>query len=87
MIKFNSKHIPHYISLIAILVAGILGFYIYSYDRGFQIAVLMSLALSYISWGVIHHTIHKDICLAIILEYIAVAVLGVVMAFSLIFRS
>ncbi|EKD94569.1 MAG: hypothetical protein ACD_26C00034G0104 [uncultured bacterium] len=81
------KHLPHYISLIGILMAGLLGFYFFSYDRFFQIGIAVALAASYVSWGVIHHTIHKDICLAIILEYVAVAILGVVMVFSLILRS
>jgi hypothetical protein len=80
------KHLPHYISLISIFLAGILGFYIFSFDRAFQLAVVFALSLSYISWGVIHHTIHRDICLTIILEYIAVAILGAVMLISLIYR-
>jgi hypothetical protein len=83
----NLKHLSHYFSLITIFAAGIIGFYAFSYDRSFQLSVLIALALSYISWGIIHHTIHKDICLAIVLEYIVVAILGVVMVFSLIFRS
>lgn len=78
------KHFTHYVSLIGIFVAGILGFYFFSYDRFFQIALVVALAVSYVSWGIIHHTIHKDICLSIILEYIAVAILGVVMLLSLI---
>lgn len=81
------KHFVHYLSLIGILIAGVLGFYLFSYDRLFQIGIASALAAAYVSWGVIHHTIHKDICLSIILEYIAVAILGVVMVFSLIFRS
>ena len=81
-----SKHLPHYISLIGIFIAGILGFYIYSYDRFFQIGIIIALASDYVSWGIIHHTIHKDICLTIMIEYITVAILGTVMALSLIYR-
>lgn len=84
--KNNFKHFSHYFSLVTIFIAGIVGFYIFSYDKSFQLSVLIALALSYVSWGIIHHTIHKDLCLAIVLEYIAVAVVGVVMVFSLIFR-
>jgi len=78
------KHLPHYISLVSIFIAGIIGFYIYSYDQGFQISVVISLALAYISWGIIHHTIHKDICLAIVLEYVAISILGLVLILTLI---
>jgi len=85
MQKFK-KHIPHYFSLIGVFVAGIIGFYVYSYDRFFQIGVVVALAAAYVSWGIIHHTIHKDICLTVVLEYIAVAILGVTIVLSLIFR-
>lgn len=81
------KHLPHYISLIGILIVGLLGFYFFAYDRFFQIGIATALAFAYVSWGIIHHTIHKDICLAIILEYITVAILGFVMVLSLIYRS
>lgn len=82
----NTKHLPHYISLIAILVVGFIGFYVFSYDHFFQVGVVIALSLSYISWGIIHHTLHKDICLTIVLEYVAIAILGIVMALSLIYR-
>ena len=81
------KHLPHYISLVGIFIAGLVGFYFYSYDQLFQIGIVVAMSLAYISWGIIHHTIHEDICFSIILEYIAVAILGVVMVFSLIFRT
>lgn len=61
MMESMSKHFPHYISLIGIFIAGILGFYFFSYDRFFQTAIVIALALSYVSWGIIHHAIHKDI--------------------------
>lgn len=83
--RFN--HLPHYVSLISIFIAGVIGFFVFSYDRQFQIAVSLALVLSYVSWGIIHHTLHKDICLTIILEYIAVAILGFIMLFSLIYRA
>lgn len=82
-----SKHFTHYVSLISIFVVGFLGFYFFSYDRIFQIAIVIALASSYVSWGIMHHTIHKDICLAIVIEYITVAILGTVMALSLIYRT
>ncbi len=81
------KHIPHYISLIFIFIAGIIGFYTFSYDRNFQIGVVFALASAYVSWGIIHHIIHKDICLSIVLEYIAISVLGIIILLSLVFRT
>lgn len=80
------KHLPHYISLIGILVAGVIGFKIFEYDRFFQIGIIVAMSLSYVSWGVIHHLIHKDICLSVVVEYITVAFLGTILALSLIYR-
>lgn len=81
------KHLPHYISLIGIFIAALTGFYVFSYDRFFQIGIVVAASCAYVSWGVIHHTIHKDICLSVVIEYITVAILGMVMAFSLIYRT
>ena len=50
-------------------------------------AVAIALGLAYVSWGIIHHAIHGDIYIQIILEYIAVATLGVIAVFSLIYRT
>lgn len=83
----NIKHFSHYFSLVAIFIAGLVGFYLFSYDKTFQVGVALALSAAYVSWGIIHHTIHKDICLSVVLEYIAVAILGLVLTFSLIFRT
>jgi hypothetical protein len=87
MLEGIKKHFHHYFSLIAIMGVGVTGFYLYRYDQFFQIGVITSLALSYISWGIIHHTIHKDISLSVILEYVAVSILGSIMIYILLFNS
>jgi hypothetical protein len=87
MMESMSKHLPHYISLIGILIAGILGFYFFSYDGFFQTAIITALAVSYVSWGVIHHAVHKDISFSIIMEYVAVSALGLIIALTLIYRT
>jgi hypothetical protein len=81
------KHLPHYISLIGILIAGILGFYFFSYDRFFQTAIITALAVSYVSWGIIHHAVHKDICFSVIMEYVTISILGLIIALTLIYRT
>jgi hypothetical protein len=84
--KDINKHIPHYLSLMAILLAGVVGFYLFSYDRLFQAAVGVSIAVSYVAWGIVHHLIHDDLYPSVIVEYILVASLGLVIVFSLIFN-
>lgn len=85
-LQYRHKHYVHYIPLIGIAIFGVLGFVLFQYDTQFVRALVIALASSYVSWGIIHHTIHKDICLSIVIEYIAVAVLGSIIALSLIFR-
>jgi hypothetical protein len=83
--KEIKKHIFHYLSLLAILVAGVIGFWLFSYDRLFQVAVGVAIAVSYVAWGIVHHTIHEDLHASVVIEYILVASLGLVIVFSLIF--
>jgi len=87
MIKKNIHQVPHYMPLIGILVISAYGFYIFSYDKLFQMAISIAAATSYIMWGVVHHFIKKDFSLEIFIEYVSVAILGLIMIFSVILRS
>lgn len=69
-----------------IFVAAVLGFVIFSYDRSFQVLISIAVAVSYVVWGIIHHYLHKDLYLEVVIEYIIVAALGLVTLFSLLFR-
>lgn len=82
-----SKHFPHYLPLLGIFVASIYGFRIFSYDRNFQAAVAIASAVSYASWGIIHHIIHKDIRLSIFIEYLVISIIGLIVILSVIFRA
>ncbi len=81
------KNITHYLALLGIFLVGFLAFWIFSWDRFFQIGVSIAVAVSYVVWGIIHHYFQKDLCFEIIVEYISIAALGVVVLLSLIFTS
>jgi hypothetical protein len=81
------KHARHYIPLLGIMIAGIIGFLFFAYDRAFQAALAVSLCSAYVAWGVVHHKIHDDFDLFVLLEYLAVAFLGLVMILFLIYRT
>jgi hypothetical protein len=85
--KSFARHLPHYLPLLGLLLAGFLGLVLFSYDQSFQIIVAIAVAVFYVVWGVIHHLIHKDLYLAVVIEYLVVASLGLVIVFSLIFRT
>lgn len=85
--KGVSHHLQHYLPLIGIFCVSIVGFIAFSYDKTFQEALVLAVAVSYVTWGIIHHHLHGDLHLSVIVEYIAVAVLGAVLLLSLIFRA
>lgn len=81
------KHFSHYLSLIGVFAAGVIGIYLFSYDQYLQMAVVAAVAAAYVAWGVVHHWLHRDLYPSVIVEYLVVAILGVVLVFSLIFRA
>lgn len=85
--KHLSKHLPHYLSLVGIFAAGIIGIYFFSYDRDFQMGIVIAMAAAYVVWGIIHHWLHKDLYFSVVVEYLVIAALGVILVFSLIFRA
>ncbi len=84
--KNLARHLPHYLSLFGILIAGFAGLILFSYDKSFQVVVSIATAISYVVWGIVHHYLHKDLHLEVFAEYLAVSVLGLVILFSLILR-
>jgi len=84
MLTFG-RHIQHYLPLFAIFVVGICGILFFPYDASFQFAVTIAIACGYVSWGIVHHYIHGDLEAYIVAEYATVALVGVVIIFSLLF--
>lgn len=82
-----THHLRHYIPLIGILGAGIIGFVIFSYDRAYQMALTIAVAGGYVAWGIIHHHIHQDLHTSVIIEYFAIGILGIVILSSVLFRT
>lgn len=85
--KKFARHLPHYLPLLGIFTAGALAFFVFSYDKQFQAGVVLSVAISHFVWGVVHHHIHGDLSMEVVLEYLAISLLGLSVILSLIFRS
>lgn len=84
--KKLARHLPHYLSLFAILAFGALGFVLVSTDRAFQLSVAAATATAYVAWGIIHHAYHEDLYLPVLIEYVLVAALGLIIVFSTLYR-
>lgn len=85
--KKVARDIQHYVPLFGILLISVVGFAMFTYDKIFQMVVVVSSALAYVIWGVVHHHIHKDLHLPVVVEYMLIAALGIVIVFSLIFLA
>lgn len=72
--------------LTGILLFGFAGIVFFSYDKRFQVAASLATGISYVAWGVVHHYLHRDFHLEVLVEYMAVAVVGLVVLFSLILQ-
>jgi hypothetical protein len=83
----TKKHLIHYLSLFAILTFSVFGFYLFSYDRQIQMAIMISAGVAYVVWGAVHHKMHGDLKFAVLLEYLIFAFLGVLIVASMILRG
>ena len=81
------KHLSHSLLLVGILMAGFIGLILFSYDKNAQVLISVLTASGYVIWGVIHHTHNRDFHWEILMEYLAVAILGLTIIFTLIIRS
>ena len=81
------KDIRHYTSLFLVFAVGLGAFLSLSYNRFFQILIVIFMAIAYVVWGVVHHKMHKDYDLSVLVEYLVMAILGLVIVFSLIIRA
>lgn len=62
----------HFLLLLGIFLAGGLSLILIN-DKMINLAVLITLTLLYIVWGVWHHHEHKTLSKTVILEYIGVS--------------
>ncbi|MCL5438416.1 MAG: hypothetical protein M1268_00320 [Patescibacteria group bacterium] len=70
------KHLGYYISLISLLLLGIFAVSQVSYDKRFQMAVIIITTFFYVIWGILHHKLHHNLNTKIVIEYILIGSLG-----------
>ncbi len=80
------KHLPHIASLYAIFIVAAIVFIAFSYNKAVQVAAIAAAASAYLVWGIVHHLIHNDLTIPVIIEYIAFALLGFVVGISVVLR-
>lgn len=81
------EHLGHYLILLFILSFGALIFWYFQRYPQAQIVSVFLTASFFVLWGVIHHNLEGDLHIRIILEYLAVALLGFLVLFTVINRT
>lgn len=81
------RHPLHYFSLLCMFVLGLWGLFWFNYNPTLQVLIVVSLGVSYVVWGIIHHWEHRDLHLKIVFEYVLMAVFVVLMFTSLVLKN
>jgi len=84
--KDFSHHPLHYFILLCILLVGLWGILWFDYLPLTQLVIMVCLAVSYVTWGVVHHHHHRNLHPKIVFEYVLVAILAVLAFASLTLR-
>lgn len=75
---YNSKkHIWYYAGLVIVLSISFLLILQTSYDKNIQMGIGLIMAFFYVGWALLHHVVHHDIHIKIVLEYVLFGVLGI----------
>lgn len=82
-----ARYLGHYTVLFGVLLASFAGLILFSYSKIFQTAIAVALVLAYISWGIVHHYLDRNLRIETVVEYFMVAILGFVIILSLIIRT
>jgi len=85
--KKIAKHLSHYLPLFGIFLFAVIGFKMFSYDESFQVFVVVSASIAYVAWGIVHHLIHKDFYLNVVVEYILFSLLGIIAVLTILLRD
>ena len=85
--KDFAHHPLHYFTLLVMLLTGLWGIFWFDYYRPIQLAIVVSMGVAYVVWGIVHHAMHKDLHFKIIFEYMVMALLAIVIFGSIIVRT
>jgi len=73
----DKYRITHYLPLISVLLATLLGLFLFPYDKSMRVSLTVAMGISYVTWGIVHHYIHRDLNMEVALEYLLIAIFGV----------
>lgn len=72
-------HVTHFGLLFLILLAGSYIFFLTNSNHSLQLAVGIVLTVFYVVWGLIHHSIQKDLHPKVVIEYILIGLIAIML--------
>ena len=81
------RHPTHYFVLLGLLLVGLWGIYMFSYFPAMRMAIMVSLSVAYVAWGIVHHAHHGDLHPKIVVEYILVAMFALLIFATLLYLA
>ena len=72
----SNHHFRYTVSLAVILLLSIFLVTQLAYDKQLQVLVVILTSIFYVAWGIIHHIIHHDLSIKIVVEYTIIGSLG-----------
>jgi lipid-A-disaccharide synthase-like uncharacterized protein len=87
MAKNHTKHLSHFIALLAGLIIIALTITTLAFNPYYQGIGVVVLCLYYFFWGVIHHLLEKTLHPRIAVEYFFISLLGSIILLTVIFKA
>lgn len=82
----STRDLLHFLPLVVLFVLGLVGFLLFSFNPLYQVVITLAVAFAYVAWGIVHHLLLKDLEASIVVEYIIIAILGLVAILPLLFK-
>lgn len=81
------RHPLHYVNLLSLMLLGLWGLFWFDYSPPMQLSIVISMAAAYVTWGIVHHRMHRDLHIKIIFEYLLVAIFAILVYATLLYRA
>jgi hypothetical protein len=77
--SLDRQHILHYAIVVGIVSLGVASFILFAANRDVQFVIVIAIALFYLAYGILHHSLEHDLTFKIVVEYTLIALLVIVL--------
>jgi hypothetical protein len=84
MTRRIKKHFWYYTGLGIAQIIGLYIVWITAYSKQLQMLAVVMMTCFYVGWAIMHHILHHDLSVKIVIEYVLIGILGMSMTLLLI---